>query len=147
MDRLYAVRTSHARHGSATDDRANPHMRLRQLAADRPVSAEITMGKRVGGLLLASRFVFVTAAFSSGTNDSARLRVRSIVLLLTFVTICLGVVGPGATSLFLPRQDVAWVLWGAAGLLSISLFWIIRLVLQCRSVRPDEHPEKVIRQQ
>jgi len=44
------------------------------------VSDGVLFGLKLAGLLLVSRFIFVACAFSSGTNDTSRIRVRSVVL-------------------------------------------------------------------
>jgi hypothetical protein len=87
-----------------------------------PVTDGVIFGIKLAGLLLVSRFIFVACAFSSGTNDTSRIRVRSVVLLL-FVVVCgLAFVALGGASLFVPSQAIAWLLWGLAALDAYAFF-------------------------
>lgn len=86
------------------------------------ITAGVLFGVKAGGLLFASHFIFVTFAFSSGTNDTSSVRLRSLVLLLFVVVFCLAFAALGGASLFVPSQPVAWVLWGLAALDAYALF-------------------------
>lgn len=87
-----------------------------------PLTDGALFGLKAGGLLLASRFIFVTFAFSAGTNDTSMLRFRSLVLLLLVAAFCLGFVVIGGASLFVPRQYIAWLLWGLASVVAYGFF-------------------------
>jgi hypothetical protein len=79
-----------------------------------PLADGALIGVKAAGLILVSRWIFVTFAFSSGTNDSSMRSFRSLAILLLIVVCNLGFLGLGAGSLFAPRQDLAWLLWGLA---------------------------------
>ena len=86
------------------------------------VSEGVLFGLKLAGLLLVSRFISVACAFSSGTNDTSRIRARSVVLLL-FVIVCgLVFVALGGASLFVPSRAIAWLLWGLAALDAYAFF-------------------------
>ena len=53
--------------------------------ADYPLIAGMMIGLKLGCLLFASRFIFVTLAFSSGTNDSSKFRLRTVLLIFIIV--------------------------------------------------------------
>lgn len=71
-------------------------------------------GLKVGGLLLASRFIFIVLSFSSGTNDTTRFRLRSALLLLFVVVSCLGFVALATASFLVPHPFISGLLWGLA---------------------------------
>ena len=81
-----------------------------------PIADGLLFGLKAGLLLLVSRFIFVACGFSSGTNDTSRVRLRSAVLLLFVVGSGLAFVALGGASLFVPKQAVAWLLFGLAAL-------------------------------
>jgi len=80
------------------------------------IIAGALFGLKAATLILASRFIFLTFSFSSGTNDTSAFRLRSVVLILFVVVFGLGFVGLGGASLFVPNQVAAWLLLGMAGL-------------------------------
>ena len=86
----------------------------------------IIFGLKSGCLLFASRFIFLTLAFSSGTNDTARFRLRAVLLVFLIVILGLAFVGLGGAGLFLPRQSVAWLLCLGAIFDAFRFFWIYR---------------------
>jgi len=75
-------------------------------------------------LLLASRFILLTFSFSSGTNDTSRIRIWSILLVLFAAFFCLGFAGLGAASLLLPDPVAAWLCWATAALEAYAFFRI-----------------------
>ena len=89
-----------------------------------PITDGITFGFKIGGLLFATRFIFVTFAFSSGTNDTAAFRLRTVAL----VVLMIGSGGLflllGAGGLFLPSLPLAWGLWALAILDAYGFFRI-----------------------
>ena len=87
-----------------------------------PVAYGAVFGLKVGGLLFAGRFLATALAFSSGTNDTSLVRLRSAALLFLVVALALGFAGLGAASLFVPRQSLAWCFWALAALDSYLLF-------------------------
>ncbi len=86
------------------------------------VPAGALFGLKAGGLLFVSRFIFVTCGFSSGTNDTSMVRLRSAVLLMVVVGCGLVFITLGGASLFVPQQQVAWLLWGLAALDAYAFF-------------------------
>lgn len=92
--------------------------------AEYPIIAAILIGLKFGCLLFASRFIFVTLAFSSGTNDTARFRFRAVVLVLFIILLGLLFVGLGGLGLFVPRQPISWMLCAFAMLDAFAFFWI-----------------------
>jgi hypothetical protein len=81
-----------------------------------PIADGLLFGFKAGVLVLVSRFIFVACGFSSGTNDTSRVRLRSAVLLLFVVVSGLAFVALGGASLFVPNQAMAWLLFGLAAL-------------------------------
>jgi hypothetical protein len=73
-------------------------------------------GLKAGGLLFLSRFIFITFGFSSGTNDTALFRIRSVMLIFFIAISGLAFAGLGGASLFVPPQGIAWLLWSLAAL-------------------------------
>lgn len=84
----------------------------------------IVLGIKAGVLLLAVRFITVTFAFSSGTNDTTRFRFRSLVLLAAVIGSGLFFMGLGAAGLFVPSVPVALVSLILAVLDAYALFRI-----------------------
>lgn len=74
------------------------------------------LGFKSGGLLLASRFLFIIFAFSSGTNDTSTARFRSFLLILIVIVCALCFVGLAVGSLFMPNQSLGWLFWALAAL-------------------------------
>jgi hypothetical protein len=79
-------------------------------------------GLKTTVLLLAGRFLLISFGFSSGTNDTSRLRIRSILLILLAVAFGLGFVALGGAGLLLPNQLAAWLCLGAAALDAYAFF-------------------------
>jgi hypothetical protein len=89
-----------------------------------PVSIGLMLGFKAAGLMLALRFIFLTFAFSSGTNDSTRLRLRTIVLLISILT-CGGLfLAFGISAMLVEDAALAWVLWALA-LVDAYAFWAL----------------------
>jgi hypothetical protein len=76
-----------------------------------PLSMSIIIGFKAAFLLQAGRFIALSLAFSAGTNDSSRFRLRTVAL----AVILIGLVGLfallGAAGLFVPVPGIAWGLW------------------------------------
>jgi hypothetical protein len=89
-----------------------------------PLTLGAWSGLKAAGLLLASRFILLTFSFSSGTNDTSRIRVWSILLVLFAAFFCLGFAGLGAASLLLPDPVAAWLCWATAALEAYAFFRI-----------------------
>jgi hypothetical protein len=79
-----------------------------------PLGPGLLCGLKVAGLLFMSRFVLLVFAISAGTDDTSRLRIRSLILLGVVAGVCLVFLGLAAASLLVPEQSVAWSLWAAA---------------------------------
>jgi hypothetical protein len=94
------------------------------LLAKLPIAAAIVMGFKAAGLLAASRFIFLTFSFSSGTNDTVGISLRSIALIGSIIG-CGGLfLVLGGAGLFVPDAFVAWGLWVAALLDAYAFFRI-----------------------
>lgn len=88
------------------------------LIANLPLSVCIVLGIKVSGLILFSRFLFVTFAFSSCTNDTSQFRFRSAAIFLIVIVSCLTFLALGGAGLFVPRQGIAWLFWGSSALVA-----------------------------
>jgi len=66
--------------------------------------------------------MLVALAFSSGTNDTAGFRVRTLSLVVVIIGSGLCFLILGAGGLFLPNPWIAWVLWVLA-LLDAYIFF------------------------
>jgi hypothetical protein len=62
---------------------------------------------KLAGLVLASRFIFLTFSFSSGTNDSSKFRLRTIGLFSVIIGFPVLFLVLGGASLFFPNQLLA----------------------------------------
>ena len=87
-----------------------------------PLPLAAVFGFKLAGLLLASRFIFLTFAFSSGTNDTAKIRLVSMFLVFLVVIFAVSFVALAVASLFWPGQTVAWLCWFLAALEAYGLF-------------------------
>jgi hypothetical protein len=65
------------------------------------------MGLKAAGLLAAARFPLVALGLSACTNDSARIRLRSLLIIFGFILFGLPFLGLGAASLFVPHAGWA----------------------------------------
>jgi hypothetical protein len=81
-----------------------------------PLLAAAIFGLKTAGLIVASRFIFVACSFSSGTNDTASFRLRTVALITFVLCFGFGFLGLAGASLFVPVQGVAWLCWGLAAL-------------------------------
>jgi hypothetical protein len=82
------------------------------------------MGLKFGCLLFASRFIFLTLAFSGGTNDTSKFRFRTLLLLFLIIFLGMTFLGLGGTGLFLPNQVFSWLLCASAVFDAFLFFWI-----------------------
>lgn len=89
-----------------------------------PVLDGIILGLKAGGLLLAARFITVTLAFSSGTNDTSRLRFRNLSLLAAVLGLGLLFLALGAAGLFAP---VSWMAWSSFALAVLDAYVFFRV--------------------
>lgn len=69
------------------------------------------VGAKAAVLILAGRFIVIALAFSSGTNDSTKLRPRTAALFLAFIVFGLGFLGLGLVGLFVPDRLASWACW------------------------------------
>jgi len=81
-------------------------------------------GLKAGGLILTSRLILIAVGFSSGTNDTAFIRLGSLFRLVVLLFLALGYLGLAGTSLFLPQPSVAWLLWSLAALDAYAFYWV-----------------------
>lgn len=91
---------------------------------DRPLSDGALFGLKLALLLLAGRFFSVVLSFSSGTNDTSRVRLKSLWFLLPLLTTAFGFAGLSAAALFVRDQLVAWAALALALLAAYAFFWI-----------------------
>ncbi len=89
-----------------------------------PISLGVVFGIKVAFLMFASRFILVAFAFSSGTNDSSRFHISSVLLMAFVVVFGIAFLGLGAASLFVPMPAASFMLLGASILDAWLLFWI-----------------------
>lgn len=95
-----------------------------------PIRTGIQLGLQAGGVLFSLRFVSITFAFSSGTNDSSKVTFRSLFLLFTIIGFGLVFLGLGAagmivlatTEFSLPNLLISWALTASAILLAYTTF-------------------------
>lgn len=76
------------------------------------------------GMLVALRFISLTLNFSSGTNDSSRLSLRSFVIVIAVVGCGLVFLGLGAAGFLVENPKIAWILWAMA-LVNAYLFFAL----------------------
>ncbi len=98
-----------------------------------PAAAAMNLGFKVGGLLLAARWISIPLQFSSATNDTSRIRLRTIVPIGALLGLGLGFLALGAGSLFVPETWVAWLLWFLALVDSYVFFWLYEWFYHTRS--------------
>jgi hypothetical protein len=67
--------------------------------AEMPIWLGMLVGLQAGGLLLALRFISITFAFSSGTNDSSKVNFRCLLLLFALSVFGFPFLGLGAASI------------------------------------------------
>jgi hypothetical protein len=87
-----------------------------------PINTSILVGAKVGLLLPATRWIFITFSFSGGTNDTSRWRFRNLLMLLGVVVAGMLFLGLSLASLALPYPSIAVPLLLAAMLSSYGLF-------------------------
>jgi hypothetical protein len=76
-----------------------------QLSA--PLELGIWYGLKITILVLAGRFIALIFGFSSGTNDTSRIRLRTISLIFSVIILVLTFIGLAAAGLFVPNQRIA----------------------------------------
>jgi len=94
------------------------------LLTDFTAATGLMVGLKSGGLLLACRFILVTLAFSTGTNDTAKIRFRSLALVFLLVTFGIIFIGFGVACLFIPNLWVAGIFWVLALLDAWLFHWV-----------------------
>jgi hypothetical protein len=87
-----------------------------------PLGLGMIFGFKVAGLLFASRYILIVFAFSSGTNDTSRFRISSVLLVGIVVMLGMAFVGLGAASLFVPMPLTSYMLWAGAILVAWVFF-------------------------
>jgi hypothetical protein len=73
-----------------------------------PWQMGVIIGFKASILLFAARFIFIMFAFSGGTNDSSKFRVRTLMLFAAILSLGGAFLGLGAASLLVPTP-VAWI--------------------------------------
>ena len=76
-----------------------------QLSA--PLELGIWYGLKITILVLGGRFIALIFGFSSGTNDTSRIRLRTISLIFSVIFLVLAFIGLAAASLLIPDQRFA----------------------------------------
>jgi hypothetical protein len=84
----------------------------------------VVCGLKAGILLFSSRFIFIVFSFSSGTNDTDRIRLRSLALIISFLVQCLLFLGLAVAGLFVPQ---AWLAWSMTGLAVLDAYFLFRV--------------------
>jgi hypothetical protein len=91
---------------------------------DFAITDGVTFGFKISGLLFATRFIFVTFGFSSGTNDTSGIRLRTVALVVSMIGSGGLFLLLGAAGLFVPSIPLAWSLWVLAILDAYGFFRI-----------------------
>jgi len=91
------------------------------LMVDWPWQTGIVIGFKAGILLFGARFITIMFAFSGGTNDNSKFRVRTLMLFAAIISLGLAFLGLGAASLLVPAPS-AWIFPGLAVLDAYVLF-------------------------
>jgi hypothetical protein len=89
-----------------------------------PLMDGVWQGLRGGCLLIASKFIFLVFSFSSGTNDSARIRFRAMFLLCAMLLFGGTFLLSGGFGLVCPKHGLGWLLTLGA-MLDAYLFFIV----------------------
>jgi hypothetical protein len=87
-----------------------------------PINSAILIGAKLGFLLPATRWIFLTFSFSGGTNDTARFRFRNLIMLLGIIAAGILFLGLSLVSLLVPYQSIALPLLPGAMLASYGVF-------------------------
>jgi hypothetical protein len=72
-----------------------------------PLLLGLGYGLKIAILVMAGRFIALIFGFSSGTNDSSRIRLRTASLIFSMTCLMLAFIGLAAASLFVPDQRIA----------------------------------------
>lgn len=89
-----------------------------------PWQMGIIIGFKAGLLMFAGRFILILFAFSGGTNDGSKFRLRTVILIVALISLCLAFMGLGAAGLFVPNAPAAWGLLLLAVLTAYASFRI-----------------------
>jgi hypothetical protein len=89
-----------------------------------PWQMGMIIGFKAGALMSAGRFILIMFAFSGGTNDGSKFRLRTLVLIAVMIGLIIAFVGFGAAGLFVPSAPAAWALLMLAVLTAYALFRI-----------------------
>jgi hypothetical protein len=92
--------------------------------ADFPLALGALAGCKAGFLVMAGRFIALTFSFSSGTNDSATFRLRTLALFMEILVVGLSFMGLGLASLLVPSQSLAFLCLAGAAIASYAFFRI-----------------------
>ena len=87
-----------------------------------PINFAILVGAKLGLLLPATRWIFLTFSFSGGTNDTSRFRFRNLFMLLGIIAAGVLFLALSLASLLVPEQSIALLMLVGAMLASYGLF-------------------------
>jgi hypothetical protein len=87
-----------------------------------PFNWGIFVGFKLALLIFSGRFITTTMGFSACTNDTARFRLRTIALVVSFLGFTGLFLAMGAASLFVPNPYLAWLFWVVAIANAYGLF-------------------------
>jgi hypothetical protein len=91
------------------------------------IGAGVVIGMKMSILVTLSCLILIPMQFSAGTNDTSRVRLRSLLMLLTFLVFCLGFLGLGAAAIFAPDWPIAWTCLAASGIVAGGFFRVYAL--------------------
>jgi hypothetical protein len=88
-----------------------------------PITVGLIFGLKLAGLIYAGNIILIVFAFSSGTNDTSRFRLSSILMVIGVVMFGFAFLGLGAASLFIPFPLPAFLLWVGALFDAWLFYW------------------------
>jgi hypothetical protein len=80
------------------------------------------LGMKAAILVLAARCLTLTFSFSSGTNDTSRVRLSAVILLAIMAIGTLGFIGLGIGCILVTNPATAWLLLAIAVVDAYALF-------------------------
>lgn len=94
-----------------------------------PWTAGIVPGLKAGVLIFSTRYIFMLLAFSGGTNDSSRLRMRTVLLFALIMGFGLLFLGLGAVGIFVYHGNArdGLIGWGLCVLAVLDAWFLFRI--------------------